>query len=515
MIYRFGDYSLDARRHELRRGSETVPIEPQVMALLRLLIDNRDRLVTRDEIIEKVWNGRIVSEAAISSRIKSVRQAIGDDGAAQRLIRTMPKLGFRFVGEVEAPVEPQSVAAAAPAPDAEADPAARPSIAVLPFETLGAAGPLAGLGDALPHDLIAALSRLRWLFVIARGSSFQFRGERARAETVRAALNVDYLLTGAVETAGPAMIITVELCDTRSGGVVWGDRFTSPLEGVHEVREQIIGAVIGALELQITLNEAARARLAAPANLNAWSAYHLGLHQMYRFSSDGNARAQALFEQAIAREPTFARAHAALSFTHFENAFLSFADDAGKAADQARRFAEQGLDHDPLDPFCNLVMGRVFWLGRDLEASLPWLDRAVRLNPNYAQGKYSRAWAESLMGKSESARADVDVALRLSPVDPLAYGMLGVRAFTHMIQGEPEEATRWADQAARAPGAHALIEMIAAVTHEMSGDHGKASAWAASARRRQPGLGEAQFLAAFPFRDLAVKDQIAAAFRKL
>ncbi|HEX6866120.1 MAG TPA: winged helix-turn-helix domain-containing protein, partial [Caulobacteraceae bacterium] len=426
MIYRFGDYSLDARRHELRRGGETVPIEPQVMALLRLLIDNRDRLVTRDEIIESVWNGRIVSEAAISSRIKSARQAIGDDGAAQRLIRTMPKLGFRFVGEVEAPVEPR--AAVAEAPDEAHEPAARPSIAVLPFETLGAAGPLAGLGEALPHDLIAALSRLRWLFVIARGSSFQFRGERARAETVRAALNVDYLLSGTVETAGARMIVTVELCDTRTGGVVWGERFSGPLESVHEVREQILEAVIGALELQITLNEATRARLAAPANLDAWSAYHLGLHQMYRFSPDGTARAQALFEQAIAREPTFARAHAALSFTHFENAFLSFADDAGQAADQARRFAEQGLDHDPLDPFCNLVMGRVYWLGGDLEASLPWLDRAVRLNPNYAQGKYSRAWAESLMGQADTARADVDGALRLSPVDPLAYGMLGVRA---------------------------------------------------------------------------------------
>lgn len=514
MIYRFGDYSLDARRHELRRGGETVPVEPQVMALLRLLIDNRDRLVTRDEIIEAVWNGRIVSEAAISSRLKSARQAIGDDGAAQRLIRTMPKIGFRFVGEVEVETlaEPQ---AAAPQPEETPEPAARPSIAVLPFETLGVAGALQGLGEALPHDLIAALSRLRWLFVIARGSSFRFRGDQARTDTVRAALGVDYMLTGAVESAGARITVTVELCDTRTGGVVWGDRFAGPAEGVHEVREQITGAVIAALELRITLNEADRARLSAPGNLDAWAAYHLGLHQMYRFSPEGNAKAQALFEQAIAREPNFARAHAALSFTHFENAFLSFADDAGAAADQARRFAEQGLDHDPLDPFCNLVMGRAFWLGRNLEASMPWLDRAIRLNPNYAQANYSRGWATALMGQGDAARADVDVAMQLSPVDPLAYGMLGVRAFTHLIRGEYDEAVAWADKAARAPGAHALIEMIAAVNHELAGDSEGARTWAASARRRHPGLDEAQFMAAFPFRDATVRDLMATTVRRL
>lgn len=508
MIYRFGACSFDTDKCELRSDGAPVPLEPQVFALLRLLIENRERLVSKDEIIERIWNGRIVSEAAVSSRVKSARQAIGDDGGAQRMIRTVPKLGFRFVAEVEPLSAPPAPASAQAAAEAQ-EPAARPSIAVLPFATIGDSAAAAGVAEALPHDLIAELSRLRWLFVIARGSSFRFRGAEADVAQVRAALGVSYCLTGTVEMDARAMALTVELCDTRDGGVVWSERFRSAVEAVHEIRERIVQAVIGALELQIPLNEARHARLKSPESLDAWSAYHLGLREMYRFTRDGNARAAALFAQAITSEPGFARAHAGLSFTHFESAFLSFTEDAAGAAALAQRFAEQALEHDPLDPFCNLVMGRVFWLGGDLEASLPWLDRAIRLNPNYAQAKYSRAWTETLLGQGAQGRANVDAALSLSPLDPLAYGMLGVRSFSHMVLDERAQAAEWAERAARAPGAHALIELIAAVGHGLNGDQARASFWAQSARRRDPRLTSAHFLGAFPFREPAARRRIA------
>jgi TolB-like protein len=520
MIHRFGDCSLDTETCELRCGGAVVPLEPQVLALLRLLIENRERLVGKDEIVERIWNGRIVSESAIASRVKSARKAIGDDGRAQRMIRTVHTLGFRFVAQVETGAAPAPVVGAAQEPSIEPallahEERSQPSIAVLPFALLGDAGPYAAIADALPHDLIAELSRLRWLFVIARGSSFRFRGPDASLERVRAALHVRYCLSGTVEVHGGGLITTVELADTRDGGVVWSERFQAELGEVHEVRHRIAQGITGALELQIPLHEARRARLKSPENLDAWAAYHLGLQEMYRFSKDGNARAAELFEQAIAREPGFARAYAGLSFTHFENAFLSFADDASRAATLAQRHAETSLDHDPLDPFCNLVMGRVFWLRGDLEASLPWLDRAVGLNPNYAQGKYSRAWTETLLGQGATGQTNVDAALALSPLDPLAYGMLGVRAFTHMVLDESAAAALWAERAARAPGAHALIEMIAAVAHVLNGDEPRAQQWAASARRRSPGLGAPDFFRAFPFRDPAARKRITRALERL
>jgi TolB-like protein len=513
MAYRFGGFSFDPARRELRSGAVEVPLEPQVLALLQLLIENRHRLIDKDEIVERVWNGRIISDAAIASRIKTLRQALGDDGAGQRMVRTVRKLGFRFVAEVEAP--PAVTPAVEGVPERLEPAAARPSIAVLPFSQLAGGAEAARMGEAISHDLIAELSRLRWLLVIARSSSFRFRGEEATLERVRAALDVRYVLTGAVELEAGRLSIAVELCDAEEGGVLWAERFRGAAETVHEIRERIVQSVTGALELQIPLNEAKRARLRPPENLDAWSAYHLGLHHMFRFSREGNAAALPLFERAIALDPGFARAHAGLSFTHFEDAFLGFADDVGRAESLAQRAAETGLEHDPLDPFCNLVMGRFFWLRGQLDASLPWLDRAIQINPNYAQATYSRGWTTTLLGASRDGCADVETALRLSPLDPLAYGMLGVKAFSHMALDEPAEAAFWAERAARTPGAHALIEMIAAVSHGMNGDAARAAAWASSARRRSPGLDAEVFFKAFPFREEATRRRIREVLERL
>lgn len=518
MVYRFGRYSFDPDNWELRAGDAVVAAEPQVLALLRLLIENRSRLVSRDEIIEQVWKGRIVSDAAIASRIKSARQAVGDDGETQAVIRTLPKLGFRFVAEVAvdggAVAQPAQTLEVAP-PATGIEPAQRPSIAVLPFSVLGPPEPASLVADALPHELITALSRLRWLFVIARGSSFRFRGPQVTAQDVRTALGVRYCLGGTVGVENDRLSMTVELSDARDGQVVWAERFAGRLDAVHEIRERIVTEVLGALELEIPLNEARRARLSAPENLDAWSAYHLGLQQLYRFDREGTGRAAALFQHAIAREPGFARAHAGLSFAHFESAFLGFAGDRSAALHEAERFAERALEEDPLDPFCNLVRGRVFWLTGELEASTPWLDRAIRLNPNYAQAKYSRGWAQTLLGHGLEGRANADEALELSPLDPLAYGMLGVRAFSHIVRDETAEAAAWGERAARAPGAHALIEMIAAAGHALNGDDARGALWLNSARRRSPGLDRTGFFQAFPFRDLGAAGRIDEAFSRL
>lgn len=502
MTYRFGPFELDTATAELRRGGEPVAVEPQVFALLVLLVENRDRLLTRDEIIATVWQGRIVSDAAIASRIKSARQAIGDDGAGQRLIRTVHGRGFRFVGSVaHIPAHARSLEQ----PVATAD-TGRPSIAVLPFTMIGAPGPASFIAQALPHDLITELSRLRWLFVIARESSFRL----AEADRAGAVLGVRYCLSGSLEIADKRITITVELADTRDGGVVWCDRYVTQADGVHEVRLRIAASIVAALELRIPDHEAARARLTAPDNLDAWSAYHLGLRHMFRFTRTDNTAALGLFERAIAREPDFARAHAGLSFVHFQNAFLHYTPDASLEAASAHRFAERGLDLDALDPFVNFAMGRSFWLDGDLEGSIGWLDRAVSLSPNYAQGIYARAWADTLLCRGAEGQGHVDTAMALSPIDPLHYAMLGTRALSHLVRGDDGQAASWSDRAARAPGAHILILVIAAACHALAGDDGRARSWAEQARRRDPGLSQAAFFGSFPFHDQAIRQRIAA-----
>lgn len=516
MIHGFDGHELDTDRGELRRGAEVVPVEPQVFALLLYLIENRERLVSKDDLVAHVWGGRIVSDSAISSRIKSARQAIGDDGKAQRLIRTLNRTGFRFVGEVAGSAgvaaavksQPEAVANTQP------NPGTRPSIAVLPFALVGDAGAHGPLADALPHDLITELSRMRWLFVIARGSSFQFRGVDVSAARIGAELGVRYYLTGSVEASGGRIAVLVELIGTRDGSVIWAERFTGSPGDVHEIRARIAHDVVNALELQIPVSEATHA-LRSSQSLDAWSAYHLGVQQMYRFSRGGNDEAAGFFRRAIELDPSFARAHAGLSFALFGNAFMHVADDVDGAAALARRHAEESLDRDPLDPFCNLVMGRSLWLYRDLEASLPWLDRAIELNPNYAQAKYSRGWTETLLGEAAAGAARTDEARMLSPLDPLLYGFIGVRALSHIVLDEPVQAAQWAERAARTPRAHALIDLIAAVAYELAEDRDKAQVWASTALKRQPGLTAGDFLHAFPFHGPAERRRVIKALERL
>lgn len=502
MIYRFAEFELDLAAVELRADGRVVSLEPQVFALLALLVANGDRMVSREEIVEKVWDGRIVSEAAVSSRVKSARQALGDDGKSQQFIRTIHGQGFRFVGDariVRGAAAPAAVESLERPGEPASERTSRPSLAVLPFRFIGDER-YAALASALPDELIADLARLQWLFITARGSSFRLRAEAAELGEIGRVLGVRYCLTGSVEVAGKRLAVVVELVDTSDGGVVWADRFSGRVDDVHAIREEIRSQVLVALEIRIPLHEAALARLAPVENLDAWSAYHLGLHHLYRFNRVDNAAAAQLFERALALDPYLARAQAGLSFFHFQAAFMHYADDVAAAAAAARRCAERGLELDPLDPFVNFTMGRTYWLEGDLDASHSWLERATHLSPNYAQGIYACAWTEALAGRPLEARQHVDQAMRLSPLDPLYYAMQATRAFTHMALSEDAEAARWAERGARSPGAHVLIAMIAAAAHALSGDEERAFFWAHNVRERNATLTRSDFVRAFPMK---------------
>ncbi len=525
MIYRFDRFELDIDKAELRANGRPRPVEPQVFALLALLVAHRDRLVSRDEIFEKLWDRRVVTDSTLGSRIKSARKALGDDGKTQRFIRTIHGRGVRFVADVQIERQPAAVSPGASAnvnaesatPESAdgAAAAARPSIAVLPFRVIGEADVYSTIAEGLPHELIAELARLRWLFVIARGSSFRLGGGGMDPGEAGRLLGVRYCLTGAVEVTGRRLVVTTELVDTRDHDIVWAERYSGFVDDVHAVRAEIRARVLTSLEIQIPLHEAAAARLQPTANLDSWSAYHLGLQHMYRFNRRDNASAAELFAHAIERDPEFARAQAGLSFVHFQSAFLRQTDDIPGEIAQARRYAQHAVDIDPLDPFANFTMGRSFWLEADLERAAAWLERTTSLSPNYAQGIYAHAWTETMAGNSSKAREGVDLAMTLSPLDPLYYAMLGTRGFIHMARNEYHEAAVWADRAARSPGAHVLIAMIAAAAQELAGDEVRARKWAANVRARNPSLTRRDFFRSFPLQREAMNSKISAALEKL
>jgi tetratricopeptide (TPR) repeat protein len=232
---------------------------------------------------------------------------------------------------------------------------------------------------------------------------------------------------------------------------------------------------------------------------------------MFLFHRADNAVAGELFARAIAKDPRFARAHAGASFVHFQNAFLRYTRDAAAEIRSARRAAERSVELDPLDPFANLTMGRSFWLEGDLDTSLTWLERATALSPSYAQGIYARAWTHALSGRGTLAREDTDTAMALSPLDPLHYAMVATRGLSHIVSDEPEEAARWAERAARSPGAHVLIAVIAVAAHSLNGDRERAALWAANVRERCGSITAAEFFRSFPFADAAARAKIAQA----
>ena len=525
MIYRFENFELDLTKAELRAGGIRQPLESRIFALLALLVENGDRLVSRGELLEKVWEGRVVSEDTLYTAVKSARRALGDDGRAQRVIRTVHGRGFRFVADVhvtsatppitETADAGREVTAATETSLPALATESQPSIAVLPFQFTGRAKRFGMFAEAIPHELIAELARLRWILVTARGSSFRFRRTGLAMTDAGRLLGVRYCLSGTVEVIGRKVAVTVELVHVPDNCVVWADRYEDSIDNVQSVGDSIRLGVLTAIELQIPLHEATRARLLVPENLDAWSAFHLGLQHMYRFNSVDNAAAAALFERAVKINPEFARAHAGLSFTHFQTAFMRQNDNIASETLMARRCAERGFQIDPLDPFVNFTMGRSFWLEGDLESGLAWLQRATTLSPNYAQGLYSRALLETLSGQGLEGRRHVDLAQRLSPLDPLLYAMLGTRAFSHMAEGDDVEAANWAERAAHSPGAHVFMAVIASVAHSLAGNEELATEWAANAHRRNPDLSTEDFFRAFPIKSAAMRSRISKSLAKL
>ncbi len=508
MAWEFGEYRLDPERFELLRKGMVVHAEPQVLALIIHLVRHHDRMVGKDEIARVIWPDRIVTDASISSRIRSARKALGDDGERQAVIRTIHGKGFRFVAEITETLAARPASAPAPTGPSNAD-LSRVSVAVLPFQPLGTSPDLAVLAEAVPHEIIQALSRLRWLAVIARGSSFRFRQSGPDLDLVGTALGAGYVLTGMIEGMAGSVVVVVELVDASRGEVIWGDRLTAPMDGIEDLRQRVVAHVVTALDLTVPQHEARLAGVTGFDRLDAWKNFHLGLSQLYRFTPAANRLAAAHFEQAIALDPRFARAHAGLSFTSFLDAFLHLTPDDAAAARQARYHAERGLELDPQDPFTHYTMGRSYWLTAEPEIADGWFNRAIELNPNYAQGFYASAFTAMLNGDIAKVDAGLDSAIHLSPLDPLLYGIHGVRAQALIQSGDLRGAARWGDRAASTPGAHYLISMIAAVANGLDGRHQQAARWRQDVRRRKADASAHQYFAAFPIRDEAARRLIA------
>ncbi len=376
----------------------------------------------------------------------------------------------------------------------------RASVAIMPFvDTSLVAAPSSQLANGLTEDVITRLAKLRALFVIARGTVYALGDRGIGAQEAGRILNVEYVFTGRVRRQGERLSILVELAETHDARIIWTDELAGAADGTFAVLDPIVDRIVAAIAEEIETAECHRAILKPPSSLDAWEAYHRGLWHMYKFTGPDNETAQELFRGALALDPTFARAYAGLSFTHFQNVFLELTGERDRQIDLAFESAAKSVSADDRDPTAHWAVGRALWLRGELGESIAELRRSVELSPNFALGHYTLGFVESQSGDPRAAIEASNTSRALSPFDPLQFGMLASRALAHVRLGENDQAVHWALKAIGRPNAHVHILAIAASTLALTNRRDEAKRLVARIRERLPSYDVESFLRAFRF----------------
>ena len=463
MQFFFAGHTLDTERRELLRDGKPVAVEPQVFDLLTYLLQNPSRVVSKDDLIAAIWGGRIVSDSTLVSRINAARKAVGDFGEEQRLIRTISRKGIRFVGEVQS-----RQSASEPAPlDLEDPPALpdKPSIAVLPFQNMSGDPEQEYFADGMVEEIITALSRFKSLFVIARNSSFSYKGKAIDVKRVGRELGVRYLLEGSVRKAGSRLRIAAQLIEAASGAHIWADRFDGVLEDVFGFQDEVTEKVVGAIAPRVERAEIKRAWRKPPSNTDAYDCYLRGLKCLSPLTVDGLEQALGLFTKASALDPDYASAYGMAIHCHAHRFDLLDAepDDIAHRRSEVSRLwqivARLGQDD-------SVALGEAAWavayLLHDLASARQLIDRALELNPNLASAWANSGWINVWQGHPDLAIEHLERAERLDP-GSLRLTSFAAMAHARFFLGEYDKALGLAERMLRhSPDAHVSLRIGAA-----------------------------------------------------
>lgn len=468
MIYEFEEFRLDTARRELRRASSLVPVEPKAFDVIECLVRNRDRVVSKDELLSVVWKGRLVSESALTTCINAARTVLGDSGESQRLLRTSPRRGIRFVGDVKERSEEgahgiQSPAVATGAaslsslgmPSAE-KPQVGPSrdgisIAVLPFSNLSDDREQEYFTDGIVDELITALSRFKSFFVIARSSSFAYKNRATDVKQVGRELGVRYLVEGSVRKALNRVRITGQLIDAETGAQLWADRFDGALEDIFDLQDRVSLSVVSAIAPTLVQAEIARAKRKPTANLDAYDHYLRGLEKSGGASHLDNEAALKFFNRAIEIDPEFATAYGMATwcyvFSHVNGWTSSHIEELSEIERLARAAADLGRNDAAALAYAGIAIARIIG---DLDGGIALIDRALALNPNLAAAWTFSGWVRAFVGDTEAATAHLKQAMQLSPLDPLVFVSQMCMSLALFVAGRYDEGTSWATKALQA-----------------------------------------------------------------
>lgn len=450
--YRFGRYLLDTKAGMLFHGSEPTLLGQRAVALLHLLLERAEAPVTKDALIEAAWPGLAVEDSNLTVQIAALRRALGSDNGAG-WIETLPRRGYRYVGP---PVTRADKGTDEPAPPPALPVPEKPSIAVLAFETTGDAGWFA---DGIVDDIIIGLSRIKWLFVIARSSSFLYRGQSADVKQVSRDLGVRYVLEGSVRRSQDRVRISAQLVDAITGTHIWAERYDRTLGDVFALQDEIALAVVGAIEPSLRRAEIERIRRQRPHSLDAYECVLRAQLDVDSGMPDRAANALPLLHQALALDSTYALAHG-LAAMGYHNRFLRAGlqeQDRSASVRHARLALEHGRDDALALTFAGFCLGMD---EHDRSAAFAAFETALALSPSTALAHIFGSVIHSWNAAPQPAIEWAERALRLSPFDSWAFAAFGSQAIGHFLQNRPHDAAKAAYHAVQANPAHSINHVI-------------------------------------------------------
>jgi len=472
--FSFENYCLDADRRELKRDAELVAVGPKVFDLLLFLLQHREQVVTRDDLLQAVWGGRIVSESTLTSHINAVRKALGDTGKEQRLIRTVSRKGIRFVGKIQ---EDELCAGASANPDITGEipgpsPALpdSPSIAVLPFRNLSGDADQDYFADGIVEDIITALSHIRWLFVIARNSSFTYKSKTVDEKQVGRELGVRYVAEGSVRRSEKRIRITGQLVEAATGTHLWAGRFEGTLDDIFELQDQIATNIVGAIASQLERVEIERARRKPTGSLSAYDNYLRAMPHLHRGTREAIDQALPLFYEALQLDPEFASAHAMGAWCYFWRKVNGWITDQPREITEGVRLARLAVELGKDDAVALTRGGHALaHLVGDLDGGIALIDRALMLNPNLAAAWFLGGFLRTLNGDPDTAIEFLTRAMRFSPLDPEMFRMQAGMALSHLFAGRFDLASTWAEQSFRESPTFLAVVAVIAASHALAG----------------------------------------------
>jgi TolB-like protein len=477
----FGPYRLDLERRTLLRDGGFVALGGRAMDILCVLVAEGGNLVTKDELIARVWPGIVVEENNLHVQVSALRKALGEDSGGQRYVLTVSGRGYRFAAEPDerggkAPDETdiseehrrsgrtaEGSATVPPLPN-------KASIAVLPFQNMSGDPDQEYFADGIVEDIITALSRMRWLLVIARNSTFTYKGRAVDVKQVGRELGVRYALEGSVRKAANRLRITGQLIDTATGAHLWADRYDADIADVFELQDRLTSSVVGAMAMQLELAEIARIKHKPTTSLDAYDYYLRGLARIREWTRNAVDEALALFQKAIALDPDYASAYGMAARCYGIRKEHGWATDQASDVVEAERLARRAIElgWDDALALCTGGAALAYMLG-EVETGITFLDRALALDPNLAMAWIGSGWARTRLGEPEIAIEHFARAIQLSPLDPLISNVRSGIAFAEFFCGRYDEASAGASLVLNARPNDGPALRIAAASHALAG----------------------------------------------